>query len=214
MKINKTLFLSTCISISIMLIRVKMTHQIAFMFLLWNLFLAAIPYVISLIAIKSKYMRKSVFLLSILLFTWLAFLPNSPYIITDLIHLKHHPETILWFDIFLISSFAINGLLFGVYSLSNIHYVLQNRMNSKIACYSIIACSFLSGYGVYLGRSLRFNTWDLLTNPTHLLSKCIDSLSNPSAWVFTLCFGWLLTVLFMFAKNRIQNTSNNIIEFY
>ena len=214
MKINKTLFFSTCISIIIMLIRVKMTHQITFMFLLWNLFLACIPYAISLLVIKSKYIQKSFFLLSISLLLWLAFLPNAPYIITDLIHLKYHPKTILLFDLFLISSFAINGLLFGIYSLSNIHHVIQNIVNSKIACYGIVACSFLSGYGVYLGRYLRFNTWDLLTNPTHLLQNCIHSFSNPTTWGITLCFGGLLTILFMVTKNKIHDISTDTIELY
>lgn len=212
MKINKTLFISTCISISIMFIRVKMTHQITFMFLLWNLFLAGIPYLISLIVINSKHIKKSFFLLFVSLILWLVFLPNAPYIITDLIHLKYHPKSIFWFDTILISSFAINGLLFGIYSLSNIHHVLQNKTNSKIACYCIIICSFLSGFGIYLGRYLRFNTWDLLTNPTHLLSNCIESLTNPTAWAITLSFGWFLTILFMFTKNKIHNS--NIIELY
>ena len=203
MKINKYLFISISISLALILIRVKMTHQITYMFLIWNLFLAAIPFLISQVLLHHENYKKSKIVTLCLLGIWLLFLPNAPYLITDFLHLNHINDQLFWFDVALLIAFSVSGIIFCIHSLLHVHQIIQQLWSTKIATYAIIICSFLSGFGVYLGRYLRFNTWDILSNPTHLIISMIHSLSLSKTWIITFSFGWLLTVLFLFTKKRL-----------
>ncbi|MFD0965010.1 DUF1361 domain-containing protein [Pseudofulvibacter geojedonensis] len=201
----KTLFTkqNTVVSINIifcmiiMLLRVKYTQSITYMFLIWNLFLAGIPYAISqLLRINYWVKHKSILLLTSLSI-WLLFLPNSPYIITDLIHLNHINSGIIWFDAFLIFLFAANGLLLAILSMVDVYIILKEKWNTTFASISIVIISFLSGFGIYLGRYLRWNSWELFTQPNHLLKDIIISLQNTKAIGVTICMASLLLLLFV-----------------
>ena len=136
------------------------------------------------------------------------FLPNAPYIITDLLHLKISPTHLLWLDILVIMSFALNGLLLFYLSIRDIKGILQTFLNKKKVNYIITIVIFLTGFGVYLGRFLRYNSWEILSNPKYLFVDIINivirPLANQEAWLFTILFG-----LFLMLGNWIFTTLRN-----
>ena len=164
----KFLFFLTAFNLFLVIMRVFISSRPTFAFLGWNLFLAWIPYLSSTIltrVIKNRYL---LFVLP-LLATWLAFLPNSPYILTDLIHLKTRPGIPLWFDLMMLLSFAINGLMLALASISDVHDYLRHYFPNWVSHVLIASSIFLTSYGIYLGRILRWNSWNLLTHPSLIL---------------------------------------------
>ena len=112
---------------------------------------------------------------------WLLFLPNAPYILTDLVHLRPRAGVPYWFDILLIASFAFNGLLVGFFSLAQVHDVLVQRLRPAYAWAMILLASIGSGYGIYLGRVQRWNSWDILRHPLRLAVDCLRPWVHPFA---------------------------------
>jgi len=138
-------------------------------FLIWNLFLAWIPY---LAALKVQRMQRTgAHRISVLigLLVWLAFLPNAPYIITDFVHFRHLPPVPLWYDLVLLFAAACTGLLLGLLSIYEVHRVLNNWFSKTFAAFAILAAIGLAGFGVWLGRFQRWNSWDIVTRPDALL---------------------------------------------
>jgi uncharacterized membrane protein len=127
-------------------------------------------------------------------------LPNAPYIITDLVHLEKQNNIPLWFDILLIASFTTCGMLFGLASMKNIYTILSVKFSSAIATTTMAVTCLLSGFGIYLGRFLRYNSWDVLHKPLTLITDIVHSLvafdTYRAAWGITIGFGTLLFLLF------------------
>lgn len=183
-------------------IRLLVTKSTDYTFLLWNLFLAIIPYILSEWMRKTKLTKiKTMFLSSL----WLLFLPNSPYIITDLIHLHKSTSTVIWLDLLMIFSFAFTGLSIAIISMYDMHKIIQKLWTKNLANCIIILTTFLCGYGIYLGRFLRLNSWDIFTVPLQTFKKSILSFSNELAWLVTLGFGSLLWTLFFTYKTLNQS---------
>lgn len=201
------LILSIGFSFLLLLVRIKISNSYFYTFLVWNLFLAFIPYALTQIAKQLKPLGTFTFVL--LFITWLLFLPNSPYIITDLIHLHNEHSTLRWLDLFLIFVYAINGLILGVLSLLDMYTIVQQRYSKKTAAIVIFKVCVFSGFGIYLGRFLRFNTWDVLTKPKTLFFEILYSLQEPKVWLITLAFGGLLWVSFLVLKSVQTATVNN-----
>lgn len=191
---HKIVFFTCCFSLALILFRVKLTHSITYMFLVWNLFLAGIPYVLSQGLTHFKVNNTLVLIGTLSI--WLLFLPNAPYIVTDLMHLKRHDSSLLWFDTFLFFVYAWNGLYLGITSMLDIYTILKKRFSIQKALAFIIIISFLSGYGIYLGRFLRWNSWELFTQPFDLFLDISNSLQSPRTWGITLGFGILMILLF------------------
>ncbi len=185
------------------LLRVQLTQSLKFSFLLWNLFLAFIPYVISefikVNTIKKQSKIKMVFLLAF----WILFLPNAPYIITDFIHFKTNTYMV-WYDLFLLFCFANTGLLLAIISIKDIHAVIIRTWNIRVANTFTTSMFFLCGFGIYLGRFLRFNSWDIISSPMSLFNKSILSFLKIEAWYVTLGFGLFLWVLFSFYNTNLS----------
>lgn len=169
----------TLISCELLLVRMVMTGSSTFLFLIWNLFLAWIPFVISIYILHKRhhFLAKPIAYLA-LAAIWLVFLPNAPYIITDLIHLKHRAGVPIWFDAIMLLSFALNGLQIGLFSLSHIHVTLFQVFGKKFEWLLVSGILYLTSFGVFLGRVLRWNSWDLVTNPISVIKDVIHFL-NP-----------------------------------
>ena len=192
------LIISFCIFL--WMIRIKLTQSLFFGFLIWNLFLAFIPYLISSI-IKKRKKNSSKFMLILILFIWLLFLPNAPYIITDFIHLHHTKANLVWLDIFILFAFSSTGLLLAILSLSDIYKIIKQKWNSKHANYFSISATFLCGFGIYLGRFLRFNSWDVFTKPLSVLKESVLSIYDPKTWFITISFGSFLYIIFQLSRS-------------
>lgn len=197
-----------CFGIS--LTRYFITDTKVFLFLNWNLFLAFIPWLLSSVIIIKGIDKK--FTLILLILTWLIFFPNSPYILTDLFHLRLRSSAPIWFDLIVILSFAWTGLIYGFTSLMDIESLLTKYLKNSWKNFAIIIFLFLSSFGIYLGRYLRWNSWDILTNPIGLSSDIVDRFinpfSHPRTWGMTLLMGVLLNAMyfsFKFIKDKKLN---------
>lgn len=176
------LLFSNLITILFYVLRAVESGSDRYWFLIWNLLLAWMPLLFAWVLVDRIPRKSWVDPINILLTVlWLGFLPNSFYVVSDLIHLQVTGEVSLLYDAVMFSSFIFNAYLAGYMSLFLIHRELVRRL-SYIQAHSIIggvilACSF----AIYLGRNLRWNTWDVLVNPAGLLFDVSDRFINPSA---------------------------------
>jgi uncharacterized membrane protein len=150
-----------------------------FFFLVWNLFLAWVPY---LVALSLKHLKKSKIVIAAMLILWLLFFPNAPYIITDLLHLRHRPPVPMWYDVMLFFSFAWTGLILGFASLMEVEKFLQKRLSKWQVQSFVFGALSLCGFGVFVGRFQRWNSWDVLANPFHLFFDMMEVLLHPTAY--------------------------------
>ena len=153
----------------------------SFLFLIWNLFLAWVPYWIALSIEKVLSLTGSRLIVGGMLISWLLFFPNAPYIVTDLLHLKSRSPIPKWYDLMVLVSFAWTGLMLGFLSLYEIQLFFRKRLSIMLSWLLTVSAIILCSFGIYLGRFLRWNSWDAITNPTSLLQDIISSLSSPLA---------------------------------
>lgn len=212
----KTLsFLTLCIVISIFLLmmRIKLTHSFFLIFLVWNLFLAIVPYSISLY-LESRINISKIKLL-ICSGIWLLFLPNAPYIVTDLIHLQISSSKILLLDAFVILAFAFSGLMLYYLSIIDMLKIFKNRINKRYLNFVLATLFFLSSFGVYLGRFLRYNSWEIIQNPILLFQDIFSILIYPKqhfgAWLFIAGFTVLLMLCYNIFK-KLNYFKNDITK--
>jgi uncharacterized membrane protein len=185
-----------------------LSGELTYIFLAWNLFLAWIPFALSnrLDSLKTRW---KIFLMTGL---WLLFLPNAPYIITDFLHLKQRLPIPYWYDILLLFSAASNGLLLGLASLFTVEKFMAGRYGKKVSGLVILCSFFLCAFGIYIGRYLRWNSWDIIINPGEIATDILVRILNPfdhfKTWSVTGLFGSFLYVMFYSIKNFITNKSN------
>lgn len=177
-----------------------LTDSKMFLFLVWNLFLAVIPWALTSIVIFNKRLQESKLFIVVILGAWVLFFPNAPYILTDLFHLKKDLSMPLWFDLVLILSFAWTGLMFGFLSLGDLERILNKKIRPVWTSIISSALLFLSGFGIYLGRFLRWNSWDILDHPTGIINdigqRIIYPIDHPRTWGVTILMGVLLNMFY------------------
>lgn len=204
------LSIAMILSIVLLMIRMKLTHSFFYLFLVWNLFLAVIPFAITTYLGSLPKLNK--YVMSLWFSMWLLFLPNAPYIITDLLHLKISNTGLLWLDVLVLNAFALNGLILFYYSLLEMKTILSKYFRTQKVSFLISLIPFLSGFGVYLGRFLRYNSWEILSNPRVLLLDIINIIIQPTehkeAWLFTILFGSFLSIGFWMFKTFINSKKN------
>jgi len=220
-EMDRMLTASMLFSCILVVIRVLHTGRLTFLSMIWNLFLAYIPYAISTgltawrkgaaegqltSAALSPGRTASLkgFLMILTFLVWLLFIPNSFYILTDLYHLAdNHRNTRVpeWFDLALILSFAWNGLLLGVLSTRQIEKLLVPRMTILGRWLFLYPVMWLNALGVYTGRYLRYNSWDIITDPFDLLRDILGMIVHPFrhhyAWDMIFCYSVLLTLIYI-----------------
>ncbi len=149
-----------------------------YLFLLWNLFLAWIPYLAALRVGQLQRRAASRLPQMLGLLVWLAFLPNAPYIVTDFVHFRPLAPIPLWFDLVLLFATASTGLLLGLLSLHETHWILRRWFSHSSTWLLVLGAIGLAGFGVWLGRFQRWNSWDLVTRPHDLLRDIVATLSE------------------------------------
>lgn len=188
---------------ALLLARVAYTGQGTFLMLGWNLLLAWIPFGLSVLLVlsASAQPRARWALVPPLGAAWLVFLPNAPYLLTNLIHLQQRPPVPYWYDIAMLGLFACSGLLLGVRSLEHVHDLIRRRFGELVGWASTGCVAMLCGLGMYLGRFDRWNSWDLISQPhaiaADVLRRALDPMDNPGAWGFTLVMGGSLLAFYI-----------------
>jgi len=217
-KLNEVIFIGsmimTCFTFSIF--RSSYTDSKVYIFLNWNLFLACIPYVISTFVLIQPSLRTKRIVLLVLLPSWLLFFPNAPYILTDLFHLRSRTNMPMWFDLVLILSFAWTGLVVGFMSLWDIEKNLRHHFNTKAIAMVSVVLLFVSAFGIYVGRYLRWNSWDILSNPFGLLYDIGDRFFNPvehsRTWGMTLFMGVFLNMVYWSFHFILERRRTNFVS--
>lgn len=189
----RALALSNGASIGLFLARALDAGNMRYWFLLWNLVLSWLPLVFAWHLYKrlktSTWLNSGNLLLTAL---WLGFLPNSFYIVSDLVHLHITGEVSLLYDIVLFMTFIFNGYIVGLMSIVLVHRALLDRVTRRSAHITIGFILLMCSFAIYLGRFLRWNTWDVLINPAGILfdvsDRIINPAANPQAFVTTATF--------------------------
>lgn len=191
------LALASLASIVLYLVGSITNHSREFSYLVWNLFLAWVPLGLSLLLLKVlKKNLWSSWIAIIVTLLWVSFLPNSFYMISDFIHVQDIPRVDLLYDVVMFCSFIFNGVLLGFFSLYGVHRALLTRVKFYSAHMTIAGVLLLCSFAIYIGRELRWNTWDILVNPGGLLvdvsSRLLDPAGYPDAVATTAIFFVLL----------------------
>ena len=191
--------LSLALSFALIAVRILITGQLQFAFLLWNLFLAAIPFGLSAALALAARPAGARLLLPVGA-AWLLFFPNAPYLVTDLFHLVPRPGVPYWYDLALIMSCAWNGLMLAFASLLDMHTLVRQRLGGGAGWLFVTLALGLSAFGVYLGRYLRYNSWDILSNPFTLFYDIVQRLLHPfhnwQTWGVTVVFWAFLLIAY------------------
>lgn len=178
-------------------------------FMLWNLVLAwAAPVLAWCLVKRLATTRWRTWFNMLLTLAWLGFLPNSFYMVSDLIHVQQTGEVSVIFDAVLFTSFIFNGFIAGYLGMILVHKELNKRFTYLRAYAAVVGVFALSSYAIYLGRVLRWNTWDALLHPAGLIFDVSDDilhpLSHPQAFVITLSFTLLISAFYLLAWELYQ----------
>jgi uncharacterized membrane protein len=186
---------------ALVVVRVAYTGVPNFTYLIWNLFLAWVPFLLAILLYDGRRRGTGAFGLTALGGLWLVFFPNAPYIFTDFIHLERDPLSPLWFDGITIASFAAVGLLLGLGSLYLVQSVVRDALGTRLAWVVAGGALALGSVGIYVGRFLRLNSWDFVTNPHYLLwvgsRRLADPLGNPRLLAVVLASTLLLGAAYL-----------------
>lgn len=194
--------ISSLLCFGLYLTRVVIGRTWDFYSMLWNLFLAWIPYLSSVWAmhLHEKHPRRWWALLIPFAIT-LAFFPNAPYIVTDFLHLGTRYTMPLWFDIGMLATFAWTGIILGIYALRLMQEIVKVWVGRWLSWGFVLVVLGMSGMGIYLGRFLRWNSWDLVLQPKAILYDIAIRLRNPfghlSTYGVTLMFSALMFVCYL-----------------
>lgn len=203
-ELERLLMLSCLFSIGLTVVRIVYTDNWRFIGLSWNLFLALVPYLITRSAIRHPQWIEQRWKFAFVFVSWLLFLPNSFYIITDLFHLEISQHIPLWFDLALIFSFAWNGILLGVVSVRQMEKMTQLHFPSMAEWQFIYPLMLLNAFGIYIGRYLRYNSWDVIANPFQLTEDIVYLLIYPVRyrfdWSMILCYSVFMTLIYLAVK--------------
>lgn len=207
----KFLLISSGISLIFLAGRIIFVTDIAFYFVAWNLILAWIPLLLAY-WLRFSLIKKNVYYQTAIFLLWLFFLPNAPYLITDFIHLTAWYKVPIWYDIILFTSFAWNGLLLGFVSIFLTEEFLKKIMSTKKSIILIHFCLFLSCFGIYFGRYVRHNSWDILTQPVLVAGDLANTIleKNSLLNMIGMTFTWYLFLFGGYHFFRLLLTNKKI----
>ncbi len=184
--------------------------------MLWNLFLAFIPLLLSLFLFRwHRGSRTVLWWLALLVF--IAFLPNAPYLLTDIIHLIRATRSgySAWVLVVFVIPIHVTAIFLGieayVLSVLNQGHYLRRQGVGKFLIPAELLTHVLCAIGVYLGRFIRFNSWDLVTRPDMVLLTTLNEVTSERPLIvmgvtfvmLTVCY-WLLKQLTIGMLLRIR----------
>jgi uncharacterized membrane protein len=195
---------------SMIAVRIERTGSGYYRFLLGNLFLAFVPLFLST-GLRLADRLQLNWTIKIGIFSlWLLFLPNAPYILTDILHLTRASQAPPWYDLALLLSCSGTGLLMGYLSLIDVQGIVERSFSSLVGWIFAVVSLVLSGFGIYLGRFLRWNSWDVLTSPT-LVFQLLNGLAHPFANArplsVTFIFGMILSLPYISVRLLFHSNS-------
>lgn len=197
------LVIVSLINITMLFVRNAIENDPSYNFLLWNLFLGFLPLFFAYIVLLFNK-GLSPFLLIAGSFLWLLFYPNAPYMMSDLIHVQAQSVTVIY-DTLIIFSISTLALFYGFYSIKFIYTVWKDHYSPNSALTLVLVSIFLSSLGIYLGRILRLNSWDLFTKPLKVFADIFDHLwpvsENPTTYYIIILFSTIQIIILLLIRN-------------
>jgi len=189
---------ASLVCISLVAARITYSGSSQYINLIWNLFLAWIPFVLAYLAYLFSWRRSLMYIvIPSFALLWLIFFPNAPYILTDFQHLVQESSKVpLWYDVILLIWFSWTGMLLGIVSLNLMQEIIKRQISRWAGWAFVFIVAGLSSVGLYLGRFIRLNSWDVLQQPGKIASNIPDWLSDPS--LRSIGFIALYTLFFIF----------------
>jgi uncharacterized membrane protein len=198
---ERMLIISLAFTMLLLAFRIFYSETLNYIFYGWNLFLAVVPLLFSRKLQRHSQLKPTTVGLML---GWLLFFPNAPYVITDIFHFKERYPVPKWYDLLLVTSAAWNGLLLGFASLLQVEQFLGRTVSRRKVQMLVLVFLVLCGYGVYIGRFLRFNSWDVISDPTDLLGESLRHFFLPHqhlpVWRFTMLFSVMLCIIYYSLK--------------
>jgi uncharacterized membrane protein len=194
--------------------RWAISRSLSYRYLLWNLLLAFVPYIVAALAMMAerrgteKGGRSSGLIIAFLGLFWLFFYPNAPYIFTDFIHVFNRSylravpaewiglNALIWYDIIMNAAFAFIGHFIGLVSMWLIERVTRRAFGRVVSRFLVAAAILLSGFGIYLGRFSRLNSWDVLSSPLRVAAEVLEAVRDPKAILFSSVFSLFIALSF------------------
>ncbi|WP_063795693.1 DUF1361 domain-containing protein [Paenibacillus sp. Soil750] len=173
-----------------------------YLFIFWDTFLAWVPVGIAVILdLLFSYTRKKMRALILMLIgaSWFFFFPNAPYLVTDLLHVfarysfdpakRFWADIVFWQHLFTIFTIAMLGLLLGSISLFSVQNLVRISFGVIASWIFVIFVLLLSSFGIYIGRFVRWNSWDVIMRPGYILKELFIMLTDTSklSHIFTFC---------------------------
>jgi uncharacterized membrane protein len=185
------------------------TNEMLYINMIWNVILAFLPLLFANLLLH-RFKKLRLILKPILVVLWLAFFPNAPYMVTDFIHISGYgfylnqeeysqlilsTNMTLWIRIVYIGIGMLMGTLSGLLSLRIVHQILRQKFDSLFSWFILLIVFLFTGYGIFLGRFLRLNSWNIV-HPHQLLLKIASSASIFSV-KFTILYAFFVGVIYL-----------------
>lgn len=203
---------ATIFSVAIWRVRSDYSGSVRYGFLIWNLFLAWIPFMIAYFTYTLPLHRKWIYIvIPVAAFFWLIFFPNAPYILTDFQHLAYSSNDLpVWYDVMMLIWFAFTGLLLGMVSLFLMQQIIRREFGRWVGWMFVASVASLTSAGVYMGRFLHWNSWDILSNPAGLAAYTFARAQNPS--LQAIGFTGLFAAFFLFLYITLYTFGHLLLE--
>jgi uncharacterized membrane protein len=206
------LFSGSLFCCALVVVRNVHTGNANFRYLIWNLFLAWIPFALAVFA-YDRWRRGGANMTVLGLgVPWLLFFPNAPYIATDFVHLERDSLSPFWYDAVTIAAFAWMGLMLGFASLYLMQSVVREWAGTLAGWLFAFVAIVLGSVGIYLGRFLRLNSWDALEHPSVLPRIAHTVARDPFAYQEAIAVTVLFTVALSFAYFLLYNFASLRLE--
>ena len=198
-----SLLIASAFGVALVAVRIARTGSPDYSNLVWNLVLAWVPLGLALVVYDRSRRGSRGLAVALPAVAWLAFLPNAPYLVTELGFLRDATSVPLWFDVAMLTTFAWTGLLLGFVSVYLVQQAVRRLAGPTAAWLTALGALALSGVGIYLGRVLRWNSWDLVLQPGGVLrdlagratTQHMLGMSVLMATFLTVAYGMLYTVI-------------------
>jgi uncharacterized membrane protein len=193
--------IACAVCIGLVIARVAYSDSGRHLGLIWNLFLAWIPFMLAYFAHSVSWRRATLYLiLPLIAFLWLIFFPNAPYMLTDLQDLARRATGApLWYDVIIVVWCTWTGMLLGVISLYLMQDLVVRSFGRAAGWVFVFVISALSSFGIYIGRFVRLNSWDILQNPSEAAQEILGLVIDPSRRLaaFTLLYTFFFLFIFL-----------------
>jgi uncharacterized membrane protein len=197
--------IACAVCIGLVAARVAYSESDRHLGLIWNLFLAWIPFILAYFAHAFSWRRVSLyFIIPAIALLWLIFFPNAPYMLTDLQDLAREPGGApLWYVVIIVVWCSWTGMLLGIISLYLMQDIILRTVSRAAGWIFVFAISSLSSFGMYIGRFVRLNSWDILQDPAETAMEILGIVVDPSmrlaAFIFLYTFFFLFVFLLLYS---------------